>query len=64
MAKITAIRTGRGKRLNISLNGKFAFSLEAEVAEREGLQVEQELSKSESEKLVRADYFHRCLKIH
>jgi len=60
--KITAIRTGKGqgKRVNVFLDGKFAFSLEAEVAVRERLQVEQELSASQIEALMRSDHFHRC----
>jgi regulatory protein len=60
--KITAIRTGkvREKRVNVFLDGKFAFSLEAEVAVRERLQVEQELSASQIEALARSDHFHRC----
>ena len=62
MRKITAIRTGKGqgKRVNVFLDGKFAFSLEAEVAVRERLQVEQELSASQIETLARSDHFHRC----
>ena len=61
--RITAIRVGkgRGKRVNVFLDGKFAFSLEAEVAVREGLQVDQELSASQTEALARSDHFHRCL---
>ena len=61
--RITAIRPGRGrgKRVNVFLDGKFAFSLEAEVAVREGLQVDQELSASQTEALARSDHFHRCL---
>ena len=63
MAKITALRVGRGqrKRVNVSLDGRFAFSLEAEVAIKEGLQVGQELSTSQIEALARSDHFHRCL---
>lgn len=62
MRKITAIRIGkgRGKRVNVFLDSKFAFSLEAEVVVREGLQVEQELSASQIEALARSDHFHRC----
>ena len=61
--RITAIRTGRGrsKRVNVFLDGKFAFSLGAEVAVRESLQVDQELSTSQVETLARSDQFHRCL---
>ncbi len=63
MGKITALRAGRGqgKRVNIFLDGKFAFSLEAEVAAKEGLQVEQVLSVNQIEALVRSDSFQRCL---
>ncbi len=63
MRDITALRVGRGrrKRVNVSLDGRFAFSLEAEVAIKEGLQVGQELSTSQIEALVRSDHFHLCL---
>ncbi len=63
MKKITAINVGRGrkKRVNISLDGKFAFSLEAEVAVKEGLEVGQELNTSQIEAMARSDHFHRCL---
>ena len=63
MGKITALHTGRGrgKRVNIFLDGEFAFSLEAEVAAKERLQVEQVLSDTQIETLARSDRFHRCL---
>jgi regulatory protein len=62
MKKVTAIRSGkRGKRVNIYLNEKFAFSLEAEVALKEGLRAEQALSQDEIEALKKADLFQRCL---
>ena len=63
MSKITAIRIGRrrGKRVNVFLDGGFAFSLEAEVALREGLEVGQGLSANQIEALTRSDSFHRCL---
>ena len=63
MKKISAIRFGKGgrKRVNISLDGKFAFSLDAEVVLKEGLQVGQELSPSQIEALARSDQSHRCL---
>jgi len=63
VTRITAIRAGRGrgKRVNVFLDGKFAFSLEAEVAVTEGLQAGQELSAGEIEALARSDHFHRCL---
>lgn len=63
MKKITALRSGRSRsqRVNISLDGKFAFSLEAEVAAREGLRTEQELSTERIEALARHDQLQRCL---
>jgi regulatory protein len=62
MNKITAIQIGksRGKRVNVSLDGRFAFSLAAEVVLREGLRVGQELSAAEVEALAGTDRFHRC----
>jgi regulatory protein len=60
--KVTAIRSGqRGKRVNIFLDEKFAFSLEAEVAIKEGLRTDQALSEGEIEALKKADLFQRCL---
>jgi len=62
MRKITAVRAGRGqgKRVNLFLDGEFAFSLEAEVAAQKKLLVEHTLSASEIEALTKADRFHRC----
>ena len=53
MSKITALRVGKGqrKRVNVSLDGRFAFSLEAEVAVKEGLQAGQELATGQLESL-------------
>jgi len=63
MRKITALRVGRGrrKRVNVSLDSRFAFSLEADVAVKEGLQVGQELSAGQIEALARSDRCRRCL---
>ena len=63
MNRITAIRAGKGrrKRVNIFLDGRFAFSLEAEVAIKEDLKVGQELSASRIGALARSDQFHRSL---
>ncbi len=63
MSKVTALRIGKGqkKRVNVFLDDRFAFSLEAEVVIREGLQVGQELSASQIEALARSDHFYRCL---
>lgn len=62
MNKITALRTGKGrsKRINIFLDGDFAFSLEAEVALKEGLKVEQALSAERIKALAEADDLQRC----
>ena len=63
MKKITALRAGRGqrKRVKVFLEGKFALSLEAEVAAKEGLQVGQELSENRIKALARSDHFRRCM---
>ncbi len=63
MGKITALRVGkgRGKRIKVFLDNKFAFSLEAEVVVKESLQPGQELAAGEIEALARSDHFHRCL---
>jgi len=63
MREITALRIGRGrrKRMNVFLDSRFAFSLESEVAVKEGLQVGQELSTNQVEVLAKSDHFHRCL---
>jgi regulatory protein len=63
MKKVTAIRAGKGraKRVNVFLDGQFAFSLDAGVAAKENLKKEQELSDERTEALVREDCFCRCL---
>lgn len=61
MKKITDLRDEKGKRVNVFLDGKFAFSLEAEVAAKEGLQVGQEISAGQIEALTKANGLQRCL---
>lgn len=63
MSKITKMTPGRSreKRVNVFLDGKFAFSLLAEVALKEGLQVGQELAANQVEALTNSDHYHRCL---
>jgi len=63
MRNITNLRIGRSreKRVNVFLDGKFTFSLQAEVAAKEGLQIGEELSTNRVEALTRSDHFHRCL---
>ncbi|MFC1942165.1 regulatory protein RecX [Chloroflexota bacterium] len=62
MSKITKITVGksRQKRVNIFLDGKFSFSLLAEVALKEGLKVGQELSTDQEASLTDSDYYSRC----
>ena len=65
MKKVTALRLGRGrgKRVNIYLDDRFAFSLEAEVAVREEVKVGQELATDQIETLARLDSVQRCLNV-
>ena len=62
MSRITAIRTGRktGKRVNIFLDSRFAFSLEAEAVVEQGLRVDQELSEDQVAVLARTERYGRC----
>ena len=63
MGMITAIRYGRGKskRVNVFIDGQFAFGMEAEAAVKEGLRVGQELSTGQIESLAGSDRVHRCI---
>lgn len=63
MKQVTALRSGKGrrKRVNVYLDSKFAFSLEAEVVLTERLKVGQELSDEQISALAKADNFQRCL---
>jgi regulatory protein len=63
MSKITRLTTGKSqeKRIKVFLDGKFAFSLLAEVAVKEGLRVGNELSAEQIEALAKSDNYHRCL---
>jgi regulatory protein len=62
MKRVTAIAEGkrRKRRLNVFLDDKFAFSLEAEVALKEGIKVGQELSEGDIEALTGAELSQRC----
>jgi len=63
MNKITAMRFGKGrrKRVNVHLDGRYAFSLAAEVAVDKRLRVGQELSAEDVAALTGADRFQCCL---
>ncbi|MFH1663129.1 MAG: RecX family transcriptional regulator [Chloroflexota bacterium] len=62
MAKITALRSGKGrnKRVNVSLDGRHAFNLEANVVIKERLKVGQEISTAQVEALKKAGFQQRC----
>lgn len=62
MAKITALRFGRGrsKKVNVSLDGNYAFNLEADVALKERIKVGQEISASQMEALKKAGCQQKC----
>ena len=62
MSKITGLTAGkgRGKRVNVFLDGAFAFSLSAEVAVKDALKVGRELSDSEVSELKGMDGRQRC----
>jgi regulatory protein len=61
MKRVTAIAEGkrRKRRVNVFLDDKFAFSLEAEVASKEGIKVGQELSEGDIEALNRSELAQR-----
>jgi regulatory protein len=62
MSKVTALREeSKERRVRVFLDGRFAFSLDAEVAARENLQVGQELSSAQVEALTRVQQFQRAL---
>lgn len=62
MAKITGIKKGkgRGQRVNVYLDGKFALSILAETALKEGLKTGQEITESQLETLTGLDRYQRC----
>jgi len=63
MKTVTAIESQKSKkdRVNVFLDGAFAFSISIPVAAAIGLQEGQKLSSSEVEKLENAELFHRAL---
>jgi len=64
MKTVTAIEAQKrgGDRVNVFLDGAFAFSLEMDVVAEKGLRLGQALSPWQIEELERADLFHKCFK--
>lgn len=62
MSVITGLKTGkrREKRVNVFLDGTFAFSLDAEVVTKAALRIGQELEPRQEEELAGADRYQRC----
>lgn len=62
MSIVTGLTAGKGrdKRVRVYLDGRFAFSLSADLALKEGLRTGQELSESERRALAGADRYQRC----
>ena len=65
MSKITALKANKrnGKRVNLFLDGRFAFSVDTEVAVREGLKPGQELSDDQIRELTEEISLVRILNI-
>ncbi|MDD5289389.1 MAG: RecX family transcriptional regulator [Dehalococcoidales bacterium] len=63
MSKITALKNNKrtGQQVNMFLDGKFAISLDTELAAKEGLKIGQELSADQIETLVKNLGLTRCL---
>lgn len=63
MRTITAIEAQKRRRdrVNVFLDGAFAFSLGIEVVGERGLHLGQALTDSQIEELERADLFQKCL---
>ncbi|MDD5287644.1 MAG: RecX family transcriptional regulator [Dehalococcoidales bacterium] len=63
MSKITALKNNKrtNQQVNMFLDGKFAISLDTELAVKEGLKIGQELSAEQIETLVKNLGLTRCL---
>jgi regulatory protein len=62
MSVITKLTTAksRDKKINIYLDGKYAFSLPAKDVARAGLRTHQEIAESQVAELAAADKYRRC----
>ena len=65
MSRITALKTGKrnDKRVNMYLDGKFAASVDTEVALKKGLKIGQELAEDQLKELAEDVSIARCLNI-
>jgi regulatory protein len=65
VSKITKLKkgSGRGKHVNVFLNGMFSFSLLDETAVKKALRVGQELSENEIKELQGDDRHQRCYNV-
>ena len=64
MAKITALRETKGRdRVNLFLDGKFAFSLSADLVSSRNLQCDQSLTDEEIDSLAKSYLYQRCLMV-
>ena len=63
MSVITKLTTAksRDKKINIYLDGKYAFSLPTNVVAQAGLRKEQELTSNQVEELAATGRYRRCL---
>lgn len=61
MSKVTGLPAAKRKRVNLFLDDRLAFSLEAEVALQQRLRVGQEINADQMEALQTADRRQRCL---
>jgi len=62
MPLITQIKTQKNnKRLNVFVDGKFAFGLDAETLLKEGLKENLEITQQEIEKLIKENEFQKIL---
>ena len=63
MSKITALKTNKrtDKQVSMFLDGKFAVSLDTEIAVKEGLKIGQELSDDQIKILAKNLDLARCL---
>jgi regulatory protein len=65
MSRITALKTGKRneKRVNMYLDGKFAASVDTEIALKKGLKIGQELAEDQLKELANDVSLARCLNI-